>query len=69
MPVSSALRSLGEEAMAIDMEENSNMVAQRGRQFYATMQDIQDSPLRGMGLLSREEIDAVAKSRRRRMPA
>jgi hypothetical protein len=48
------------------MEENSNMVAQRGRQFYATLQDIQDSPLRGMGLLSREEIDAVAKLQKKK---
>jgi hypothetical protein len=66
MPASSALRCLGEGAMAIDMEENDNMVAQRGRQFYAALQDIQDSPFRGMGLLSREEIDAVAKLQKKK---
>ena len=61
MPVSSALRCLHEEPSAVDVEQNDNIAAQRGRQFYATLQDIQDSPCRGMGLLSREEIDAVAK--------
>jgi hypothetical protein len=66
MPVSSALRCLGEEAMAIDVEENDNIVGQRARQFYAALQDIQDSPFRGMGLLSPEEIDAVAKLQKKK---
>jgi hypothetical protein len=52
---------LGEEASAADIESDNNTAAQRGRQFYTTLQDIQDSPFRGMGLLSREEIDAVSK--------
>jgi hypothetical protein len=61
MPVSSALNSLDEEARAIDIGRDDNITAHRGRQFYTTLQDIQDSPFRGMGLLSREEIDAVSK--------
>ncbi len=61
MPVSLALKCLGEEARAIDVEQSGNIAGQRGRQFYATLQDIQDSPFRGMGLLNREEVDAVSK--------
>ncbi|KAL6406058.1 hypothetical protein AUP68_10619 [Ilyonectria robusta] len=61
MPVSSAVRCLHEEARAIDMGEDDNTAAQRGRQFYTMLQDIQDSPFRGTGLLSREEIDAILK--------
>lgn len=66
MPVSSALRCLGEEARAVGVEQNDNIAAQRGRQFYATLQDIQDSPFRGMGLLSREEVDAVSKLQKKK---
>ncbi|KNB04789.1 hypothetical protein FOXG_19407 [Fusarium oxysporum f. sp. lycopersici 4287] len=61
MPVSSVLRCLYEEARAIDMGEDDNTAAQRGRQFYTMLQDIQDAPFRGTGLLSREEIDAILK--------
>jgi hypothetical protein len=38
------------------MEKNSP-----SRQFYATLQNIQDSPSRGIGRLSRDEIDVVSK--------
>ncbi|KAH7190414.1 hypothetical protein DER44DRAFT_753229 [Fusarium oxysporum] len=48
-------------ARAIDMGEDDNTAAQRGRQFYTMLQDIQDAPFRGTGLLSREEIDAILK--------
>ena len=33
----------------------------RGRHFYTMLQDLRDSPFRGIKLLSREEIDAVLK--------
>ncbi len=66
MPVSSALRCLDEEARAVGVEQDDNIAAQRGRQFYATLQDIQDSPFRGMGLLSREEVDAVSKLQKKK---
>ena len=61
MPVSSALKGLDEEARAIDIEQDNNTAFQWGRQFYIILQYIQDSPFRGMGLLSREEIDAISK--------
>jgi hypothetical protein len=61
MSVSSALSCLDEEVRATDAGQDGNTAAQRGRQFYTTLQDIQDSPFRGMGLLSKEEIDAVLK--------
>jgi len=61
MPMSSALRSLHKEASVIDIGEDDNTATQRGRQFYTTLQDVEDSPLRSMGLLSREEIDAISK--------
>jgi hypothetical protein len=61
MPVISALRCLEEEARAVDVQQSDDMAAQRGRQFYVTLQDVQDSPFRGMCLLGREEIDAISK--------
>ena len=61
MPVSSALRCLDEEARAVDMGQHDNAATQRSRQFYTMLQDIQDSPFRGVGLPSREEIDAISK--------
>lgn len=61
MPVISELNCLDEEARAIDMVGENGEVTQRGRQFYTMLQDVQDSPFRGMGLLSREEIDAISK--------
>jgi len=61
MPVNLALRSLDEEARAVDIRQDDHASARRGRQFYTMLQDVQDSPFRGTGLLSREEIDAIAK--------
>lgn len=61
MPVSSALRCLDEQARAAeDIGPDGNTVAQRDRQFYTMLPDIQDSPFSGMGLLSRKEIDAIS---------
>ncbi|EAQ91377.1 hypothetical protein CHGG_03312 [Chaetomium globosum CBS 148.51] len=61
MTATSALRRLDEEARAVDPSQDDNNAAQRGRHFYTMLQDLQDSPFRGMGLPSREEIDAVLK--------
>lgn len=61
MPVISELNCLDEEARAIDMLGENREVAQRARQFYTMLQDVKDSPFRGIGLLSREEIDAILK--------
>ncbi|EAQ86138.1 predicted protein [Chaetomium globosum CBS 148.51] len=61
MAATSALRRLDEEARAVDPSQDDNNAAQRGRHFYTMLQDLQDSPFRGMGLPSREEIDAVLK--------
>jgi hypothetical protein len=65
MPVSSALRHLDEEARTVEIGQNDSnaaaaATAQRGRHFYTTLQDMQDSPFRGMGLLSQEEIQAIS---------
>lgn len=65
MPMSSALRCLVEDARAVDVGLEDSTAAQRGRQFYTMLQDIQDSPFRGMGLLSREEVDAISKLQRK----
>jgi hypothetical protein len=61
MAATSALRRLDEEAKAVDASQDDNTAADRGRHFYAMLQDLQDSPFRGMGLPSREEIDAILK--------
>ncbi|EAQ84157.1 predicted protein [Chaetomium globosum CBS 148.51] len=61
MTATSALRRLDQEARAVDPSQDDNNAAQRGRYFYTMLQDLQDSPFRGMGLPSREEIDAVLK--------
>ena len=61
MPLSSGVRCLADEARAADSGQGDSGVAQRGRQFYATLQDIQNSPLRTIGLLGKEEIDAISK--------
>ncbi|EAQ84295.1 predicted protein [Chaetomium globosum CBS 148.51] len=61
MTATSALRRLDEEARAVDPSQDDSNAAQRGRHFYTMLQDLQDSPFRGMGLPSREEIDAVLK--------
>ncbi|EAQ92071.1 hypothetical protein CHGG_00306 [Chaetomium globosum CBS 148.51] len=58
MAAPSALRRLDEEARAVDPSQDDSNAAQRGRHFYTMLQDLQDSPFRGMGLPSREEIDA-----------
>ena len=65
MPLSSGVRCLDDEARAIDMGRDDSIAAQRGRQFYATLQDIQDSPFRSIGLLGQEEIDAISKFQRK----
>jgi hypothetical protein len=61
MTATSALRRLDEEARAIDPSQDESTAAQRGHHFYTMLQDLQDSPFRGMGLPSREEIDAILK--------
>ena len=61
MPVISELNSLDEQARVIDLGGENRVVTQRGRQFYTMLQDVQSSPFRGIGLLSREEIDAISK--------
>jgi hypothetical protein len=61
MAATSALGCLDEEARAVDPSDDDNTAAQRGRHFYTMLQDLQDSPFRGMGLPSREEIDAILK--------
>ncbi|EAQ89249.1 hypothetical protein CHGG_05868 [Chaetomium globosum CBS 148.51] len=49
------------EKRGVDPSQDDNNAAQRGRHFYTMLQDLRDSPFRGMGLPSREEIDAVLK--------
>jgi len=61
MAATSALRCLDEEARAIDPRQDNDAAAQRGRHFYTMLQDLQDSPFRGMGLPSRQEVDAILK--------
>ncbi|KAK4233381.1 hypothetical protein C8A03DRAFT_38916 [Achaetomium macrosporum] len=61
MAATSALRRLDEEARAVDLRQDDSAAAQRGRHFYTMLQHLQDSPFRGVGLPSREEIDAVLK--------
>jgi hypothetical protein len=61
MAATSALRRLDEEARAVDPRQDDSTAAERGRHFYTMLQDLQDSPFRGTGLPSREEIDAVLK--------
>jgi hypothetical protein len=61
MAATSALRRLDEEARAVDPSQDDSTAAQRGRYFYTMLQDLQDSPFRGIGLPSREEIDAILK--------
>jgi hypothetical protein len=61
MAATSTLRDLVEDARAVDARQNDNNAAQRGRHFYTMLQDLQDSPFRGMGLPSREEIDGILK--------
>jgi hypothetical protein len=61
MAATAALGRLDEEARTADPTQDDNAAAQRGRHFYTMLQDLQDSPFRGMGLPSREEIDAVLK--------
>ncbi|KAK8859546.1 hypothetical protein PGQ11_010280 [Apiospora arundinis] len=60
MAISSALRSLNENAEAVEEADagtgEDGMVTgrSRGRRFYTELQDIQDASLRGAGLLGRE---------------
>lgn len=61
MAAAEALRRLDEEARAVDPSQDDNTATRRGHHFYTMLQDLQDSPFRGMGLPSREEIDAVLK--------
>ncbi len=44
----------------MDVGQGDGAAAQRGRQFYMVLQDIQDSPFRAVGLLS-QETDAISK--------
>jgi hypothetical protein len=55
MAATSALRRLDEEARAVGPRQDDSTAAQRGRHFYTMLQDLQDSPFRGIGLPSREE--------------
>jgi hypothetical protein len=52
---------LDEQARAINMGGENRVITQRGRQFYIMLQDVQGSPFRGIGLLSREEINTISK--------
>ncbi|KAK8093142.1 uncharacterized protein PG998_014543 [Apiospora kogelbergensis] len=71
LPVGAALQSLGEEADAADAVGTNDLgvggVAEshRGRWFYTELQDIQESPLRGFGLLGREEVAGIEKRQRK----
>ncbi len=44
----STLRCLDEQARAIDVGQSDNIADQRGRQFYGMVQNMQDSPFRGI---------------------
>ena len=62
--IGSSLRHLSEEVEARSADE---VVAAepRGRRFYTALQETEDGPLRGLGLLSREEVDGVTKLQRK----
>ena len=66
IPLSSGVRSLVEEARAADIGQSDSIAAQRGRQFYETLQDIGNSPLRRTGLLGKEEINAISKLQKKK---
>ena len=61
MPVCSDLKRLDREARAVDMGCDTSTMTQRDRQFCMMLQDTQDSPLRGLGLLSNDEISVISK--------
>ncbi|KAK8869384.1 hypothetical protein PGQ11_007962 [Apiospora arundinis] len=71
MAISSALRSLNEDAEAIEeagaeTDEDGRVIEQsRGRRFYTELQDVQDAPLRGVGLLGREEMVGIMKAQKK----
>ncbi len=61
MPVCSALKCLDGEARAVAIGCDTDTMTQRNQQFYTMLQDAQDTPLRGLGLLSSDEINAISK--------
>lgn len=70
MSISSALRSLSEDAEAVEQsgagtgEDGMVTEKSRGGRFYTELQDIQDAPLRGVGLLGREEVVGITKAQK-----
>lgn len=59
LPATSDVRQLYEELRSRGAIQIEPTATRRGAEFYRTLQDQQESPLRGVGLLGREEIDAV----------
>ncbi|KAK8121490.1 Helitron helicase-like domain at N-terminus-domain-containing protein [Apiospora kogelbergensis] len=70
MVVTRALRALNQEVGSVDIGsilqgEESPAGPHRGRGFYRYLQDVQNSPLRSIGLLGLEEVEGIAKLQRK----
>ncbi|KAK8118347.1 uncharacterized protein PG998_002973 [Apiospora kogelbergensis] len=69
--LSDRLRSLNENAEAVEEagggtgEDDTVTGQSRGRRFYTELQDIQDAPLRGAGLLGREEVVGITRAQKK----